>query len=161
MNVKSFFGLMLKLLGIYYVIQGIMVLPQFVTLMGMATLKLPNFNPMFFGLFVSLLFYVFIGIFLIVKTDKITGWVIKENGDTVDIHMATILSVALIVIGGLMIVNEVPVLIVQLINKLSPSPVNNIQQGYWLASVVKIGIGYLLVAYNNRIVAWVESRSKK
>lgn len=160
MRVKSLFDLLLKLLGIYYIIQGIMTGPQFIALIAMSSFKLPNFYPLLGSLSATAVFYVLIGAFLISQTHRITSRVIKDNDETVDIHIPTILSVALIVLGGLMIVNEVPNFIIQLTNKYAMPQVNP-QDGYWLASVLKIGIGFLLVAYNNRIVRWVESRNKE
>lgn len=160
MEIKTFFNVMLKLFGIYYIIQGIMTLPQFIALITMFSIGAPNFLPMLGTLFVSTAFYIFIGVFLILKTGKITGWVIADQEETVDIHLSTIMSIALIVLGGFMIVNEVPDLIIKLTNKYT-KPEANLEDVSLFAAILKIGIGYLLVAYNNKIVRWIENRSNK
>ncbi len=85
------------------------------------------------------------GVLLLVKSEKITNLVIKEDTEyPVNVPTTTILSIAFVVMGGLLVINECENFIKLLGNKLL-APQFNMETFHFMASLVKILVGVWLV----------------
>lgn len=158
MKAKLFFDLALKLFGIYYFVNAFTSIPQLIAYFGMAAFA-PNWFQFqgsgVLSVVITILFYMLVGYVFVFKSEKITRLVIKDDSETVDVQFNLILSVALIVTGCLMVINNAPLFLMKMFNQ-----VQNSETSPLLLSVIKIAIGCLLVYYNNDIVRWLEKRSK-
>jgi hypothetical protein len=168
MNLKGLLIVILKILAIYTIVQGLLYFPQILNAFGSIS-RYSSFWMAIFYLIEVLLtvsLYIFIGLFLIYRTDWIVDKIIREKKleedfTTFKIHRSVVLSIAIIIIGGLILVNEIPNFIRQLYNYyLSPDDHRAFRYDYQISSFIKILIGLYLVYYNNLIVAWIEKTRK-
>lgn len=162
MRTKSIFNLALKIFGIYFYTQIIFALPQVFALIpllmnGMAV------NTIIISLFysgASLLIYLFLGWFLTMKSGWITDHLVREDEETtINISSTSILSIAIIFIGGYMLVNEAPNFISQLGEKFYQPKLDARSSFPFLASILKIVIGCWLI-YSHRWIAGKIDRAK-
>ena len=174
MTIRTLFTIILKVLGIFFIKNFIETLPQLLSLLNFMNdfagnqkliIGLCEFSLMLFIL--GLLSYL-----LLFKTDLIIDKLqldkgFKEEVIPLNIHRTTILSIAIIMIGGLLIINELGNFCRQLFlyyqevrlskqNYLSKNP--NIL--YSIISFVKIILGLLLIMYQKQIVHFIEWRRK-
>ena len=147
MKTKSIFNLALKIFGIYFYAKIVLLLPQLVA----AVIMLFDHSDAMSMLIVSVstigtfAVYFFLGWLLTMKSASLTEYLIKEDENTdVAFPPFAILSIAVIVIGGLLVINELPVFISQLGAKFS-QPQFDSRSFDLLASVVKIAIGCWMV----------------
>ena len=174
MTIRTLFTIILKILGIFFIKNFLETLPQLLSLLNFMNdfagnqkliIGLCEFSLMLFIL--GLLSYL-----LLFKTDLIIDKLqldkgFKEEVIPLNIHRTTILSIAIIMIGGLLIINELGNFCRQLFlyyqevrlskqNYLSKNP--NIL--YSIISFVKIILGLLLIMYQKQIVHFIEWRRK-
>jgi hypothetical protein len=116
-----------------------------------------------------LLVYVFISYFLIFKSDLIIDKLKLDTGfdqETIplNIHRSTILSISIIVIGGLIIADEIPNLCRQLFayfqEKRMTYGQTNPNISYSVLAGAKIVIGLLLIGNQRQIVNFIEHKRK-
>lgn len=169
MNLKSLLTVVLIIMGIYIIVQAILLTPQILSASFYYFKNASNADS-FYYLFTSIftiILYFLSGWFFISKTDKITSMIIKPNQLDADfssfkIHRSTVLTIAIILIGGLTLINEIPQLILHVYNyrlELSVNPDAKFDQV--ILSIIKIVLGFSLLYYNRRAVSWIESQNRK
>ncbi|RYZ98279.1 MAG: hypothetical protein EOP47_19695 [Sphingobacteriaceae bacterium] len=101
-----------------------------------------------------------------------TGWIIGvlkldkgfiEEKFELNIHRSTVITIAVIVIGGLIIIDGLPQLFRQLfvyLERLHDGPPEVEYPGWIIFYVIKILIGYLLITHNKLVVNFIE-RNKR
>jgi len=159
MTKKDFFRVIIKLFGLYWLINTIFSLSQ---VFYFAT----NWDSGATGLLFSgftLFFAVFVFVLLILGADKIISWLKLDKGfddDKFEIYqfnVELILILAMVLIGGMLILDNIPVFINQayMAIKLHASPSGDIMalngySTYHLAvSFTKVVLGYLLITNYN------------
>lgn len=172
MTIRTLFGIILKVLGIFFIKYIIDLIPQFISVASIMTERDSGDMRVFFyvSLFAILAAYVFTVYMLIFQTDAVIDKLkldigFSENTILSNLHRSTILSISIIVIGGLLFVYEIPNLCRNLFSYFQekkmthgmtkPSLVNII------VSVVKILIGLLLMGEQKRIVNLIENKRRK
>lgn len=174
MTARSLFNIILKVLGLFFVRDFLAVVPQFLSLISMFV----NFSggsaiSPFVASFLSIAAYGLIAYALIFKTEWVIEKLRLEDGFdqevfSLNMHRSTILSIAVIIIGGLMVLNALPALIRQLflyfqykrqqsgfINTY-PEPDNTML----FLGLAEILIGLLLLGHQRKIVAYIEFKRK-
>jgi hypothetical protein len=169
MTPKTLFTIILKIIGLYFIRNLLLTIPQLLSVI----LYLKNgqtleavWNLIANGIIVLL--ELLICNYLIFKTD----WIIQKLKLTegfdqeiipFNMHRSTILSITIMVIGGLILVDEIPNLCRQVYVYIEERRMNysgvHKEVPYIILSVIKIVIGSLMLAENRRIVSLID-RSK-
>jgi len=168
MNLKGLFTVLIKIMAIYIMVQGILLFPQILNALSYISQDSIFWTAIVYLIEVLLIISldIIIGLFLIFRTDWLVNKIIREDKleaeiITFKIHRSIILTIAVIVIGGLTIVNELPNLFRQIYNLKIESGISGVTNyEFVIISLVKILIGLYLVYYNNLIVVWIEKQRK-
>jgi hypothetical protein len=174
MTPRTFFTLFLKMLAVYLLINAIDQIP--VVFSSMTTI-IGGMGGTIAGIFVLLLIlfvcavYIMILYYLVLKTD----WVIDklaldknfpEEKIELNIHRSTVLTIAVIVMGGLMLIDALPSFCSTVFRYYQDNAlVNGIHERLNTEDVLFYGIkgfiGFCMVAYNRHIVNFIEVVSRK
>jgi len=171
MTPRTLFNIILKILGIFFIKEFLTIIPTllsvilFLTSPGMLTEAVWSLVTTS----LILLAYGLVSYYLIFNTDFVIDKLKLDKGfaeETIplNIHRSTILSIAIIVIGGYLVVDEIPNFCRQLYSyfqekrltygQTSPTLVHSVISG------IKILIGILLMTYQRIIVAFIERQRK-
>jgi hypothetical protein len=176
MTPKSLFNIILKVIGIFFIRDILALIPQEVPVVLMF-LQRDTVSEGFWIIFMSLItvsVYAYISYYLIFKTEKIISKLKLTDGFdeevlSINIHRSTILSISIIVIGGIILLDSIPNLCNNLASYIqqyctykqffsaAPEPKSN----YIIIDSVKIIIGLLLLGNQRKIVNYIEYRSRK
>jgi flagellar biosynthesis protein FlhB len=169
MTQGSLFNLILKVLGIFFLKD---ILASFTQLFSTAL----YFSDYASGseaaknlaiALVPMLFFSAITYLLIFRTGLVLRWLnldSRSEAFSLQVHRSVILSISIIVIGGLQLVNEIPELFrhvtyyVQerkLYTRMARPDIS-----YLILSITKILIGLLLIVFNRRLVGLIEMRRR-
>ncbi len=166
---RTFFKICIKLLGIYMVLASVtVVFPQLTVIMFEFNTSDNDYLMMLIfvlllviGLLYLMLHYCFF------KTD----WIIDklaldknfpEENFAINMHRSTILNIAIIVIGGFVIIDSLPNLVQQVFSyQLTNQFGATIDKGWIVLYGVKIIIGFLLIRFNRPLVNFIELQRKK
>jgi hypothetical protein len=175
MTKNDLFRLIIKIFGLYSVITVI-----FSAFPSNITFVLSNID--LFGilwLVGSLLIVVFLFLFLIYKPDKIIYWLKLDKGFDDDrfefqnFNQSTILKLAFIVIGGVIMINNVPVFLSHIFfaftSSFGPDLMNRkviitstSKDGiYLVSSTINIIIGYFMVTNYNYFSKIIKEKNKE
>jgi hypothetical protein len=172
MSVRNFWTVLLKLLGIWLVLQGVVVLPQVIS--AIPFFGRNNNENLLATLYVlglvllTFCFYIFVLRLFVFKTSWLIDKLKLENGFNEEriefnIKNSSILTIAIIVIGGLIFVDSFPLFCRQVFkffqqkNMFNESP----SSGWIIFELVKTIIGYLLMTNSKLIVKFIEKQDMK
>ncbi len=173
MTPKTLFSIILKVLGIFFIKDIWELIPQllstllyYVSKPDLLSTAVISFVSIFFVIFM----YSFFSYYLIFKTDLLIEK-LKLDKDMdpepipINVHRSTVLSISIIVVGGLLIVDSVPNLCRQLMVYFQESNDRyrqaNPTVSYIVLNIVKIAMGFLLVAEQRRMVNFIERKRQK
>jgi hypothetical protein len=171
MTTKDLFNIILKVLGIFFIKDILAIIPQLFSV-GLYLTKYDTVREAIWTLLLTLLMlfiYGLVSYYLIFKTNIIIDKLKLDKGfdqETIslNIHRSTILSIAIIVIGGLMLADGIPDLCRQLFayfqEKRMTYGQTNPAISYSVFALAKIVIGLLLISNQRQIVNFIESRRK-
>jgi len=172
MTPRSLFNIILKILGIFFIKDFLVLIPQLLS----SILYLTNSDSRTEGVWVFLttllilLVYWFVSYYLVFKTESIIDALRLDKGFDqstlpINIHRSTILSISIIVIGGLLVVNELPNFCRQLFSYFQEKRLTHGMTDpsivYSVVSAVKIIIGIILIMGQRQIVNFIEVKRKK
>jgi hypothetical protein len=171
MTLRTLFNIILKILGIFFIKDFLAIIPQVISSFFFIT----NSDTGGEGVWVlaSVLLFLFlygaISYYLIFKTDLIIDKLKLDKGfdnDTIslNIHRATILSISIMVIGGLLFVDEFPNFCQQLFSYFQERRMsfglNKPTISHVVISGIKITIAFFLMSEQRLIVNVIERRRK-
>ena len=173
MTPKTFWTIFLKIIGIWFVLDSFMIVYQFFTylliinkadslMMALTTLGL---------LVLTISFYFLVLYFCIFKTNwiidklKLDKGFIEEKFE-IKLHHSTILTIAFIVIGGLLIIDSFPQLCRQVIQYLYQDILvgrssNNPAWSLIILHIIKTFIGFYLMTNSRFIINFIELQRRK
>ncbi len=171
MTIKSFWTIIIKILGIWLILSSLTVISQFISFLqffgssnndNLFSLTLP----LIFVLLTLLLYLLIIRLFVF-KTD----WIIdklhlekgfKEERIDLNINHTTVLTIATIIIGGLIFVESFPQLCRQIFVFLQENKIfRESQNSAWIIfQLVKTIIGYLLMTNSQVVVKFMDKEKK-
>jgi hypothetical protein len=171
MTPRSLFNIIIKILGIFFIKDFLVMLSQSLSTVSyfMTGGYQGAFMATIVGLLLMVLTYGAISYLLIFKTAMIIDKLQLDKGFDVEsiqlnIHRSTVLSIALIVIGGYIIADEIPGFIKELIFyfQYKRTGYNEYHQSIapFIVSVVKIIIGYFLLRERKLVVNLIEGLRK-
>lgn len=175
MTPHNLFNIILKILGIFFLRDFLVTLPQLLSLISLYI----NFSgddgmisPVI-ATIISVLAYAYIAYMLILKTDVVINKLKMLNGfkDEVlplNIHRSVVLNIAIIVVGLLLIIKAIPSIISQVILYFERMQhtygVPGIEPGPETTKIVflvsELIIGLLLIGNSRKIVSFIELKRK-
>ncbi len=173
MNVKGLLTIVIKILGLFMLPELFSMISLFIKSWEIFSYErdlLIN-NIAYVGFtFASLVLYILVLRLLLFKThvliDKITqNDDLESEFSSFKIHRSSVLTICIIVIGGITLLNEIPNFIKDIyIYKLESNDFSDNSLGHFrwvILSGVKVALGLYLL-YNSRfIVSWIEKARKK
>ena len=165
MSIKSFWLLVLKLLGIYLCLGffelSVFIFSQFI--------NHSEYDFLLIGAYLgAFLFYFAIIYYLIFKTNKLVQWFRLEkdfDSETVDLGLSTtsVIRIAVIVLGGLMFIDNLSSLISQLLTFFQQEVLfkNYTSAQPLVFAFIKTVIGYLLLTNSTFVSGLIEKQQSK
>jgi hypothetical protein len=171
MTIRTLFSIILKVLGIFFIRDILTLIPQLLSVFLYMTKAEGAIEAIWTLLSTVLIFSVYslVTYYLIFKADWVIdklqlGSSFEEQTISLNIHRSTILSISVIVLGGLIIVDEVPNFCRALFSYFQEKRMTNGQTNpslsYSVVSAGKIIIGLLLLGSQRQIVNYIELRRK-
>ena len=172
MSYRSLFNVILKIFGLFFVKDFLEITPQLLS----SLLYLTKSEMIMEGVWILLLtiatlvVYWFAFYYFVFKTDMIIDQLKLDQGfaeQTVplNIHRSTVLSIAIIALGGFLVVNEIPSLCKQVFlyfqEKRMTFGFTSPSIAQFVIPFIKIIIGIVLMVSQRQIVNFIEVRRKK
>ena len=170
MTIKTFWTIFIKVLGIWLVLDSLTIIPQFIS-----TLFYSYSSDIAQGFAVSLsLLLLTIGVYLFILRIFVfkTSWLIDKlhldkgfDEDKIDLNIqfSTVLTVATIVVGGLMFVDSLPQLCKQIFVFYQQKSIfiENPTSGWLIFDFVKTILSYLLMTNSKQVVTFIDKHTSK
>jgi hypothetical protein len=180
MTPRSLFSILLKILGIFFIKDFLVAVPQLIPVIIYLTKSglVAEAVGALVTMLVVLVIYALISYFLVLKTGYIIDKMLLDKGFdqqtiSLDIRYTTVVSIAIIIIGGLMVADEIPNycrLLFSYVQERRSTMVygqripatGSISQttGYIIVSGIKIVIGLLLMSGQKKIVKWLDRKGQ-
>jgi|SRR6185437_10756858 len=178
MTPRNLFNVILKIFGLFFLREIIYIIPQLISLIPSFT-KADDFGGgqfnsgdilPFIVTLVAIALYVFIIYQLLFNTNKIIDKLKLDQGFnqqefSFNISTSLILTISLIVIGGIILTNEIPNFCRNIFSYFQEKDLTRgmtkPNYSYIVVSGVKIIIGLLIIGERKRIVEFVEKRQVK
>ena len=169
MTIKTFWTILIKILGLLLILGALTIIPQWISSIY-STYQIGDFESLTILtliLFLTLIVYYFVFKLCVFKT----SWIIEKlklakNFETENIDLNSksfiIISIATIVIGGLMVVDNIPILLKEIFVFFQQESLfkDYPNAGWILFHFIKVIIGYLLMTNSNRIAKLIENQPK-
>jgi hypothetical protein len=172
MTIRTFWKIFLKILGMWLILEGLTIIPQLFTVFSFFGNN-NNENIMAVILIVMLLLltvgiYIFILRLFVFKTDWIIEKLKLDNGFQeekleLNIPFRTALTIAIIVIGGLIFIDGLPQFCRLLFNFVQQNSLfrESSTSGWLIFYIVKTLIGYLLMTNTKTIIDFVNKQKEE
>lgn len=171
MTPKTFWTIFFKIFGLYITWQALLVLPSlFVAIMDNGSHGKLGFFTSCSGFVFLACFFLAIVRYCIFKTDRLINLLRLETGiagETIDIniHRSSLLKIAVIVLGGLMLTDSLPALCFNLFSYFQyvnayKSFAENHATPYLVTNLLKVFLGYFMVTDSRLIVNFIERKRK-
>lgn len=169
MTIRTFWAILLKILGIYLVLDSFKVIPQFISTLYSFASDPDQTRLVFIWTFVYLIstvgLYVFILWLFVFKTAWLIDKLHLEKGFSEDriefnIPRSSVMSIAIILIGGLMFIDSLPQLCrhIFLYFQEKNMCIQNVSSGLIIFQLVKTIVGYLLMTNSRFIVNFIKRK---
>jgi hypothetical protein len=173
MTIKTFWTIFLKIFGLYLSWQTLIILASLFP----ALFSIGNLDRV--SMFTTFSYFIFLVLILIFVTRYCifkTAWIIEKlhlergfaEGERVEvnIHRSSLLNIAIIVLGGLILADALPMLVRDCFNYIQQDDAytgfkKNHSSPYLIGSVLKTTIGYIMVANSRLIVNMIERKRRK
>jgi len=173
MTPDTFWKFFLKAFGLYLTWQTLIIIPSFFSALIYvnSTPDKSDWLPTISVTVLIILIFISVLRFCIFKSE----WVIEKLSLTkgfadekidINIHRSSLLSIAIIVLGGLMLADGLPLLIFNIFdyiqhNSSYDSFSKNRYSPYIISNLVKVIIGYFMIADSRLIINFIERKRKK
>ena len=168
MKIRTFWNILLKILGIYLVVRGLNIVSQSFSVLFYAEEEIIYYTIIAIG--VAAAYFFILWLFVFKTTWLIDKLQLEKEFDEEKIELkddfSAILSIAIIVIGGIMIVDSLPWLCSSIFsfyrNKKMFCPSSENPATAWLILyTIKTVIGYLLMTNSRPIAAFICRKNKE
>ena len=168
MLIKTFWTILIKIIGLWVLFTCISIIPQFATTLSFTngSLNTESLLMIWLILFGEIFIYILIIRVFIFKTNWIIEKLKLENNFTeeridLNIKSTTVLTIAIIIIGGIILVDSLPSFFSRLFDFFQQK---NLLKDYrdtsWLIYYfIKIIIGYLLLTNGKVLTRYIEKES--
>ncbi|MGS0747833.1 hypothetical protein [Halpernia sp. GG3] len=168
MSINTFWKIIIKIIGLWLLFGCISIIPRFFSTLSFTngSLNFESLLMIWLMLFGAIIVYILIIRLFLFKAE----WIIdklkleknfNEERINVEIKSSTVLTITVIVIGGLTIIESLPSFCSTLFNFLQQKMlIKDYPDSCWLIfHFLKIIIGYLLLTNGKRIVKYIEKES--
>lgn len=172
MTVSSLFNMVLKIIGLLFVRDFLISLPQFLSLISTTIRYGEGLSPII-AAFLSVGLYAVLAYCLLFRTPMVFELFQLNKGFgqqeiSMNMHRSSVLNIAIVVIGALIIVDAVPLLVRQLVLYFEYrrsrggilSSMSDPDYSLIVMYVVQTIIGLLLLGYSRLLVNYLEIRRK-
>lgn len=167
MSIKTFWMILIKILGLLLILSALTIIPQWLSSLYGAYQG--HDNETFIALLIIFLFIVVVYIFVFKFCVYKTSWIIDKlkldkgfEDETIQLNSNSnkIISIAIIVIGALMLVESIPVFLRQLFMFFQQDSLfkDYPQSGWMIFNFLKVLMGYLLMTNSFRIAQFVNRK---
>jgi len=172
MTIRAFWNILLKILGLYFVVKGVnVIMPYLGVFTSVSTMEIEDtiyYIAVTFGTLIAYFFILWLFVFktswLIDKLDLEKGF----NEEKIDFKndSSAIMTIAIIVIGGIMLVDALPLLCNHIFafyqnKKMFCPPKENPATSWIVCYGIEAIIGYLLMTNSKPIVTFLNRKSAK
>jgi len=176
MRPRSLFALIVKIIGIYLLIGAIVAIPQMVTtlLSFRGQISYADSSQLYaiaFFLLITVAIYITIMRYCLFKTEWLIEKLHLDKGFTeekleLNVHRSTVLKIAVIVIGCVMVIDNLPLLCREVFVYFQTSAPNlgfkeNPSSKYIVIDFVKFFIGLFLMTSSRLVVNFIERRRRE
>jgi len=174
MTIRTFWTIFIKILGIWLVLDGITVIPQYLSVVSASLFysdsyeTTENFALTFSMLLLTGLIYIFILRMFVFKTDWLIDKLQLDKGFSeekieLNVHGQTVLTIATIVTGGLILVDSLPDLCRQVFVFFQQKAMfrENPSSGGIIFQLAKTVVGYLLMTNSQAVVKFIDRQVAK
>jgi hypothetical protein len=173
MTPRSFFTILIKIIGIYFLLQVLAAIPQIIASTSFYLVENNRMRDVFDALIiiVSVGYYVLVTWFFLFKTPYIIDKLALDKHFTEDtfalnIHRSTILRIATIVLGAVLLIETLPLFCKQIFSyfeqKIRTDRIgDNPATGYLILYFAKLFLGYFMLTSSRPIVNFIERKRKK
>lgn len=171
MTIRTFWTLFLKILGIWLILSGFTVIPQFTS--AFAFFGESNQDNFFAAIYIIGLLLLTIGLYFVILKLLVfnSNWVIdklkldkgfQEENIDLNLKLKTVLAISTIVIGGLILVDALPMLCKQIFSFVQQKSVfREDPQFSWIVFYfIKTLIGYLLMTNSHLVINYIDKKTK-
>lgn len=168
MSIKTFWTIFVKILGVWLVLESVTLLPQLFSNIFYYNIYDQEVNYVWVAVAIILLviFYLLILRIFIFRND----WFIKvlklekdfeEERIDVNIKQSTLIRISIIVIGGLVFIDGLPIFCKQVFEFLQEEYVfrESPSAAWVIFYFIKTAMGYLLMTQSNLLVTFIEKHS--
>jgi hypothetical protein len=175
MTPRSLFAIIIKIIGIYLVIETAVLLPELVsTIYQYGRIVTEGFQQDILGTGFFILFaisvYFTILRYCLFKTDWIIDKLHLDHGFTeekleINIHRSTVLKIAVVVIGAVLVIDSLPLLCKQAFSYFQMSSFEtgfkeNRASGWLIYYFLKFSVGFAMISASRPIVNLIELKRK-
>jgi len=170
MTIRTFWTIFIKILGIWLVLSFLTVIPQFLTIIPIFQSNISD-HPFGMIAYVVSILVITIGIYLFILRLFVfrTSWLIdklhlekgfEEEKVELNIQRSTVITIATIVIGGIIFVDSLPHVCRLMIGFIKESnPIRESPNLVWfIFYLVKIIVGYLLMTNSQFVVGFINKQ---
>jgi hypothetical protein len=168
---RTLWTIILKILGFYIFLQLLYLLPQLFTTITYLSEQQSSIS---FGMVAQSSFAISVYLFMIIAFVFRTDWLIDvlrlnkaitEEKLELNIHRSTVLQIAIIVTGGLLLVDSLPLLLRGLFNYYQEINVSSGFKSYSKGSVIvlqliKVLISFFMITSSRLILNFIERKRK-
>ncbi|GAB4450435.1 MAG: hypothetical protein Fur0028_05900 [Bacteroidales bacterium] len=171
MNIRTFWSLFLKILGIWLILSGLTVIPQFIS--AFAYFGDNNQDNFFAAIYIIVILLLTVGLYFVVLKLLVfnSNWLIdklkldkgfQEEKIDLNITLKTVLTIATIVIGGLILVDALPMLCKQIFTFMQQKSVfrEDPQFSWIIFYSIKALIGYLLMTNSKMVINYIDKSTE-
>ncbi|MBN1927907.1 MAG: hypothetical protein JW798_18890 [Prolixibacteraceae bacterium] len=171
MTIKTFWTLFFKILGIWLILSGLAVTPQFVS--SVAFFGDNHQENLWAVIYIIALLLLTVGLYLVVMKLLVFNptWLIdklkldkgiEEETLGLNLKLTTVLTIATIVIGGLIFVDALPMLCQQIFTFIQQKSVfrEDPQFAWVIFYSVKALIGYLLMTNSRLVINFINKKTE-
>ena len=172
MNVKGLLTIVIKVLGLFMLPEIFSLISLFIKSWEIFTFErdLLIMNIAYVGFtFASLVLYILVLRLLLFRTHILINRITKDDDmesefSSFKIHRSSVLTICVIVIGGVTLLNEIPTFIKDIyIYKLESNDFSDNTPGHFqwiILSGVKVALGLYLISNSKFVVNWIEKTRK-
>jgi len=172
MHIKTFWTILLKILGIWLILDSFKIIPQFISTLYTFASDPDQTMQVYAWTFAYLLFTIGLYTFILWLFVFKTAWLINklhlekgfsEERIEFNIPRSTVLSIAIILIGGIMFIDSLPQLCKLTFSFIQQRNVfiGNPFSGSIIFHLVKTIIGYLLMTNSQFVVHFIDKKAVK
>lgn len=170
MTIRTFWTLFLKILGIWLILSGLTIVPQFIT--AFSFFGDNHQDNLFAAVYVIVLMILTIGLYFVILKLLVfnSAWLIdklkldkgfQEEKLDFSVSLKTVLTIATIVIGGLILVDALPMLCKQIFTFIQQKIVfrEDPQFSWIIFYSVKTLIGYLIMTNSKFVIDFINKKT--